>query len=128
MATELGLVEFWTAMRTRSAKEQNTTGAAASVCLPWAQSPGPRFALPVPPVALLVDFHGASLRILSDRLGCHFQGLGAAAREARKKGFISNRICNRIVAADVAFNMVRHITAASCKDSVETLNAGCTKL
>ena len=73
------------------------------------------------PVALLLGCHGAALRILSDRAGMHYQGLGVAARDARKKGFLSAKMCNRMIQVDIAMNLMRHITAASCRDTLAAL-------
>ena len=65
---------------------------------------------------LLMGLHGSALRMLSDASEIHFQGLGMAARMARKQGKISARMCKKLVDVATAYNLVRHVTRMSCKE------------
>ena len=65
---------------------------------------------------LLNGLHGDALRMLSDATGLHHNGLEMAARWARNKGKISQRMYEKLQNVATAYNVVRHITGMSCKD------------
>uniref|UniRef100_A0A7S2LNF6 Uncharacterized protein n=1 Tax=Zooxanthella nutricula TaxID=1333877 RepID=A0A7S2LNF6_9DINO len=65
--------------------------------------------------ALVAELHGQVLRLLSDRLGIHCQGLAQAARRARACGMLSNQAAQRVTRLDVAHNVVRHVTGPRTK-------------
>ena len=80
-------------------------------------------------VALIADLHGTLLRRLSDQCGVHFSGLELAARVARKRGLITDRMAKKVRKVDAAFNVARHITVASCREMLEELDSsqlGCS--
>ena len=68
-------------------------------------------------VALLCEVHGRALRLLSARRQQHFQGLQQASRRAQLSAAAKKKLC----ALDNAWNIVRHITEASCNDFLPCL-------
>ena len=64
--------------------------------------------------ALLSFLHGDCLRMLSAHMDSTFEGLGAAARIARRNCVIDERLYKILVRVDVAFAVVRHISAPKC--------------
>ena len=70
---------------------------------------------------LLMGLHGSALRMLSDASEMHFQGLGMAARMARKQGKISTRMCRKLLDVATAYNLVRHVTRMSCKEMLSDI-------
>eukprot|EP00419_Tripos_fusus_P051359 CAMPEP_0172840806 /NCGR_PEP_ID=MMETSP1075-20121228/29576_1 /TAXON_ID=2916 /ORGANISM="Ceratium fusus, Strain PA161109" /LENGTH=504 /DNA_ID=CAMNT_0013684703 /DNA_START=49 /DNA_END=1564 /DNA_ORIENTATION=- len=58
--------------------------------------------------ALLQDLHGQLLRLLSEKAGCHCQGIHQAARRCRG---LSNRHLRQLRNVEVAYHVLRHITA-----------------
>ena len=58
--------------------------------------------------ALLLGLHGQLLRLLSVHAGCHCQGIHQASRRCRG---LTPAQCKRIRNDEVAFNVMRHITA-----------------
>ena len=71
--------------------------------------------------SLVLELHGALLRLVSQRTGCHFQGLSAASRHLKSLGRIDNRISKKLIRIDDAFNVVRHITSVSVVSFTEEL-------
>ena len=63
--------------------------------------------------AIAMELHGDLLRGLCDALGVHCQGLSQAARRARAGGLLDNGLCNKLVAVDTCFGLLRHVTKVS---------------
>ena len=74
--------------------------------------------------SLVFELHGALLRLVSNRAGCHYQGLSAASRHLKSLGRIDNRTSKKLIRIDDAFNVVRHITSVS----VDMFTADLTKM
>ena len=60
---------------------------------------------------LILSAHGSALRALSGT--AHFEGLGQAARAARKSGALTPKLIKRLANLDAAASLVRHVTPAS---------------
>ena len=67
--------------------------------------------------------HGMVLRLLCEKLVCHFDGISSAARAAFRAGILSGARKRKNVELDVTYHMVRHITAASSRNFVANLSA-----
>eukprot|EP00930_Biecheleria_cincta_P028420 TRINITY_DN19839_c0_g1_i1.p1 TRINITY_DN19839_c0_g1~~TRINITY_DN19839_c0_g1_i1.p1 ORF type:complete len:212 (-),score=39.94 TRINITY_DN19839_c0_g1_i1:242-826(-) len=65
--------------------------------------------------------HGQVLRLLCGKLGSPFDGVRSAARAAFRAGILSSLRKRKITELDVAYHIVRHITAASSKKFVDDL-------
>ena len=65
--------------------------------------------------------HGEVLRLLCGQLGSHFDGVSSAARAAFRAGSLSSSRKRKITELDVAYHLVRHITAASSKKFMDDL-------
>ena len=76
------------------------------------------------PELLVADLHGMLLRLISERAGCHFQGLSSASRFLKSTGRINNATAKKLARIDNAYNVVRHITACSVENFVAELTKG----
>ena len=72
---------------------------------------------------IIFELHGELLRSLAAGLGMHFAGLGIAARVARRRRVIDDRLCKKLRRVEDAFNVLRHITEPSAAALVEDLSA-----
>ena len=63
--------------------------------------------------AIVMELHGDLLRGLCDALGVHCQGLSQAAGRARAGALLDNGLCNKLVAVDTCFGLLRHVTKVS---------------
>ena len=73
--------------------------------------------------SLLASVHGQALRILSARLGAHYDGLGVASRAARRQGVLGAAMCKKLHNLDVAFAFSRHITGPMVVQFVDKFSA-----
>ncbi len=62
------------------------------------------------PAALVMECHGAALRLLCASLGAHATGLAAAARLAARQRRITPRMKKKLDVLDGAFAICRHVT------------------
>ena len=70
---------------------------------------------------LVLELHGALLRLISQCAGYHFQGPSSAARHLKSHGRIDTRTAKKLIRIDDAFNVVRHITSVSVISYVDEL-------
>ncbi|CAK0806042.1 unnamed protein product [Prorocentrum cordatum] len=59
---------------------------------------------------LLYRMNGQLLRLLAQHVGGSPEGIATAARQLRRDGKLSGKICNNIVMVDEAYHLTRHIT------------------
>ena len=71
--------------------------------------------------ALVFELHGCALRQLSDSCEMHFVGLSQAARVARRRGKLSDKLAAKLTKVDVAFALLRHITSFSVESTIHLL-------
>ena len=71
--------------------------------------------------ALVFELHGCALRQLSDSCEMHFVGLSQAARVARRRGKLSDKLAAKLTKVDVTFAVLRHITTSSAESTIQLL-------
>ena len=72
---------------------------------------------------IIAVLHGELFRALTDVVG-DAEGLGVAARRARKQGLLSNQVMKKLVRVDDTFAMLRHVSKArALKLQVQVMNA-----
>ena len=72
--------------------------------------------------SILAAAHASALRLLCSRLGAHYSGVSAAAREARKQGFITPRMQKKLGHLDIAFAFHRHATSQHSESFIKELD------
>ncbi len=80
------------------------------------------------PAALVMECHGAALRLLCASLGAHATGLAAAARLAARQRRITPRMKKKLDVLDGAFAICRHVTRqgnAAFLEGLAAMLAGC---
>ena len=75
---------------------------------------------------LTAYLHGKCLRLVASRLNGDFDGLTAAAREARRKKIISNKLAKQLERLDITFAMQRHFARPKAERFFEVLYATLT--
>eukprot|EP00929_Paragymnodinium_shiwhaense_P053150 TRINITY_DN26608_c0_g2_i2.p1 TRINITY_DN26608_c0_g2~~TRINITY_DN26608_c0_g2_i2.p1 ORF type:complete len:244 (-),score=47.00 TRINITY_DN26608_c0_g2_i2:65-796(-) len=71
--------------------------------------------------ALIFDAYGQALRLISEKSGCHFQGLGQALRSPRLK-HSSSKLKRHILQLETCYNLLRHVTKPRILSLVEELS------
>jgi hypothetical protein len=65
---------------------------------------------------LVLSLHARLVREIAKNQAQHFEGLGAAARHLRRRGFIDSRLQRKLLGVETAYNVSRHITEASADE------------
>ena len=72
---------------------------------------------------LVFELHGQLLRRMADAMGAHPQGLRQAARVMRQQGQLPIALEKKAAAVDCCFTLLRHVTAASCRQMLAEVDA-----
>ena len=67
------------------------------------------------PHLLVFDLHLHLNTMLSDAVGNEFQGTSQAARYLKRRGKLAPVLAKKIERLDIAYHVVRHLTAASAQ-------------